>query len=282
MGWKDQLTVRLARSTGVQVVRRDGRPKLIRRPERLLRQPTFLFSSVRSGSTLLRMMLNSHSAIYAPHELHLGKLRASLKDKYVKESMGELGWDEGELTHMLWDRVLDAALQRSGKTVLVEKTPNHVFFWSRIARCWPDARFIFLLRHPAAIYDSWARARPHQSAEETASSVLKYGRGVQEARQVLPGCTVRYETLVKEPEAQTRRICEFLGLDWEPSMLEYGSQQHGSIKAGLGDWTDRIRSGKVQAPRELPSIDLPPELRELTVQWGYQLPTQRSGEGPPG
>lgn len=280
MGWKDQLTVRLARSTGVQVVRRDGRPKLIKRPGRLLQEPVFLLSSVRSGSTLLRMMLNSHSAIYAPHELHLGKLRATFNDSYVKESFTELGWDENELTHMLWDRVLDAALARSGKSVLVEKTPNHVFMWSRIARCWTDARFIFLLRHPAAIFDSWARARPHQSAEETAESVLKYGVKLEEARQVLPGLTVRYETLVADPAAQTRRICEFLGLEWEPAMLEYGSQQHGSIRSGLGDWTDRIRSGKIQAPREVPPIALPPSLRKLAVRWGYEVPTQPTGERP--
>jgi hypothetical protein len=280
MGWKDQFTVRLARSTGVQVVRRDGRPKLIRRPERLLHRPVFIFSSVRSGSTLLRMMLNSHSAIYAPHELHLAKLRATLNDRYVQESFAELGWDENELTHLLWDRALDAALQRSGKTVLVEKTPNHVFMWSRIARCWTDARFIFLLRHPASVFDSWSRARPQQSAEETAASVLKYGRSVQEARQMLPGCTVRYETLVAEPEAETRRICEFLELEWEPAMLDYGSKSHGSIKAGLGDWTDRIRTGKVQAPREVPAVDLTPELRDLATKWGYPLPS-RSGTQPP-
>lgn len=277
MGWKDHITVRLARSTGMQVVRRNGRPTLIKRPERLLREPTFILSSVRSGSTLLRMMLNSHSAIYAPHELHLAKLTANLGDRYVKESMAEFGWDETELTHMLWDRMLDAALQRSGKTMLVEKTPNHVFMWSRIARCWPDSRFIFLLRHPAAIYDSWARARPHQSPEETAASVLKYGTRVQEARQMLPGCTVRYETLVAEPAAETRRICDFLGVEWEPGMLEYGNAEHGRIKAGLGDWTDRIKTGRIQQPRELPDVDLPEDLRQLAVSWGYQVSSPPTG-----
>lgn len=279
MGWKDLITVRIARSTRVQVVRRHGRPALIRRPERLLREPTFLLSSVRSGSTLLRMMLDSHSAIYAPHELHLGKLTATLHDKYVRESMAELGWDEAELTHLLWDRVLDAALQRSGKTLLVEKTPNHVFIWSRIARCWPDSRFIFLLRHPAAIYDSWARARPHLGPQEIAASVLNYGTQLDEARAMLPGHTVRYETLVVEPEAETRRICQFLGVAWEPEMLDYGSAGHGRIRAGLGDWTERIRTGKIQKPRELPEIDLPDELRRLAVRWGYEPPAQSTGTG---
>ncbi|MEV0838202.1 sulfotransferase [Actinocatenispora sera] len=45
-------------------------------PRRKLRAPVFILSSVRSGSTLLRSMLGSHSALYAPHEMHVGDLAA--------------------------------------------------------------------------------------------------------------------------------------------------------------------------------------------------------------
>ncbi|WP_326553986.1 sulfotransferase family protein [Micromonospora sp. NBC_01813] len=270
MSWKHHLAVRLARSTGVQITRRGGRPTFVRRPHRLLRRPVFILSSVRSGSTLLRMMLNSHSTLYAPHELHLSKLRVQMGDHYITNSMAEFGWDAQEVTHLLWDRVLDAALQRSGKQVLVEKTPHNVFMWSRIAQVWPDARFIFLLRHPAAILDSWHRARPQQTPQEAADSVAKYLTKLAEARRVLPGHTVRYEDLAADPTAETRRICAFLGLEWEPSMLEYGRFDHGTIKAGLGDWTGRIRTGTVQPPRELPAdVALPDSLYGLARGWGY-------------
>ncbi|MFY1632440.1 sulfotransferase family protein [Solwaraspora sp. WMMB335] len=270
MSWKQHLAVRIARSTGVHITRRGGRPALIRRPHRLLRQPVFLLSSVRSGSTLLRMMLNSHPALYAPHELHLSKLQVRFGDHYITDSMAELGWDANEVTHLLWDRVLDAALQRSGKQVLVEKTPHNVFMWSRIARVWPDARFLFLLRHPAAILDSWSRARPQQSPQEAVESVGRYLTRLAEAQQVLSGHTVRYEDLVADPAAQTRRICAFLGLEWEPAMIEYGRFDHGRIKAGLGDWTGRIRSGNVQPARDLPAdVSLPDPLYELARGWDY-------------
>jgi Sulfotransferase family len=46
--------------------------------------------------------------------------------------------------------MLADALRRSGKPTLVVKTPSNVLIWQRIADCWPDARFVFLLRHPAA------------------------------------------------------------------------------------------------------------------------------------
>jgi hypothetical protein len=272
MSWKKQVAVRLARATGVQVSRPGGgrRRLSITRPERLLERPAFILSSVRSGSTLLRMILNSHPKIYAPHELHLGALRINLNDHYVRESMEELGLAEFELTHMLWDRVLDHALRKSGKSILVEKTPNHVFMWSRLARCWPDARFIFLLRHPAAIVDSWQRARPQQSREEALANVNKYISSLNEARKVLPGHTVRYEELVSDPEGQTRALCEYLEVEWEPVMLDYGRFEHGKVKAGLGDWTQRIRSGKVQAPRQLPPLtDVPDDLMATVRDWGY-------------
>jgi hypothetical protein len=264
------MAVRLARNTPVQLVRGPhGRPTLVRRPERLLVAPVFLFCSVRSGSTLLRMILNSHSELYAPHELHLSQLRVTLGNSYVADAMQELGLTEQELTHLLWDRVLDAALTRSGKRTLVEKTPHHTFMWSRIARCWPDARFLFLLRHPAAICDSWGRARAKYTRDELLGRVEKYTRAVQEARRALPGHTVRYEDLVGDPAAEVRRVCEFLGVAFEPAMLEYGAHTHGTIKSGLGDWTDRIRTGRIQAPRQLPPVDLPPRLRDLAEEWGY-------------
>jgi hypothetical protein len=270
MGWKDSMAVRLARNTPVQLVRgHNGRPALVRHPERLLVAPVFLFCSVRSGSTLLRMILNSHSELYAPHELHLSQLKANLGNSYVTEAMRELGFTEQELTNLLWDRVLDAALARSGKRILIEKTPHHTFMWSRIARCWPDARFLYLLRHPAAICDSWGRARPAYTRDELFARVQKYTVAVQEARRTLPGHTVRYEDLVADPAGEVRKVCDFLGVGFEPEMLEYGERSHGRIKSGLGDWTERIRSGRVQPPRQLPPVELPDGLREIAHAWGY-------------
>ncbi|GAA4685489.1 sulfotransferase [Phytohabitans rumicis] len=272
MGWKDQVLVRLTRATGVQVLRQAGgrRGLSLARRERMLVRPTFILSSVRSGSTLLRMILNSHPEIYAPHELHLSSVKVDLCDHYAEKSMGELGLPAAELTHMLWDRMLDHALRKSGKSVLVEKTPNHVFMWNRLARCWPDAQFIFLLRHPAAIVESWARARPEGGREGAAASVGRYAAALNDARRVLPGHTVRYEDLVADPEKEGQALCDFLGVRWEPAMLEYGRFEHGAIKAGLGDWTQRIRSGRVQPPRQLPpATDLPDGLRAVAEDWGY-------------
>jgi hypothetical protein len=237
--------------------------------DRLLQAPVFLLSPVRSGSTLLRMILDSHPELHAPHELHLRDLKVDLSSDYVEKAMAELGLDARELQLLLWDRVLHYDLARSGKRTLVNKTPNDVFVWRRIAGCWRDARFIFLLRHPGDVVASWWKARPHYSEEQVVNSILSYATAVEEARQELPGATIRYEDLLADPEAETKRLCEFLEVDWQPEMLEYGQAKERSFKAGLGDWSKRIRTGRVEPTKITSHADIPEPLVKIAKTWGY-------------
>jgi hypothetical protein len=159
---------------------------------------------------------------------------------------------------------------RHGKQTMVNKTPSDAFMWQRILRCWPDARFIFLLRHPAAVTASWSRAQPEWPRPRVVENVLRYMVAVEAARTRHGGLTLRYEDLTREPERELRRICEFISVPWEPAMLEYGQADHGSFRAGLGDWSERIRSGQVEPVDRLPSDDeIPPPLLKISRTWGY-------------
>jgi hypothetical protein len=259
---------RVARRPGARRTARSRGPKRAR--ERLLDRPIFVFSSMRSGSTLLRVLLDSHSQLHAPHELHLRSLHVQMGSKHAEAAMSQLGLSTIELEYLLWDRVLHAQLQRSGKSYIVNKTPGNAFIWQRIAACWPDARFIFLLRHPGATAISWHEIRSSWTLEKAALDVARYMKAVEAARQALPGMTIRYEDLTADPETVTRRICQFLDLDWEPEMLDYGKHDHGGYVAGLGDWGQRIRSGQIQSARPLPRPEEIPEvLRDLCATWGY-------------
>ncbi len=272
---KKAVNSALRRAFGFELVRvrymTDGRRiKRPERPTRLVHQPVFVLSSVRSGSTLLRMVLGSHSQVYAPHELHLNDVQVELTSWYAESAMAELGFDRKELTDLLWDRILDLALQRSGRPVLVEKTPNHLLIYPRISQNWRNARFVFLLRHPASICQSWHDARPQMSREEAIESTLRYVTKLEEARQELTGIDVRYEDLTADPVTESRRLCEFLGLPWEASMLEYGEKDHGRFKRGLGDWSGKIQSGRPQPGRPLPEPhEVPEQLQEICRAWGY-------------
>jgi hypothetical protein len=238
--------------------------------DRLLKEPVFIISSIRSGSTLLRVMLDTHSQIHAPHETHLGGVHVQFNGRFAASAMNEVGLDEVQLDHLLWDRILHRELTRHGKTLIVNKTPSDAFRWRRILDCWPDARFIYLLRHPAAIADSWSRAKPNASRARVVEVVKPYMDAVEEARANQDGLTVKYEDLTIDPERELRRICEFIGIEFEPAMIDYGQADHGAFKIGLGDWSERIQSGKVQPILRLPSRDeIPAGLVDLSKKWGY-------------
>jgi Sulfotransferase family len=238
---------------------------------RLVPSPVFVLSSVRSGSTLLRVILNSHPQIRAPHEMHLRTLEVRQTKDYTEKAMKQLGLDGNELEHLLWDRILHRELTHSGKEQIVDKTPGNALIWPRLQEAWPDARYMFLLRHPASMVSSLINGRPERKLEQTVAEVKRYVDAVDEARGKLPGLTVRYEDLTERPADITREICAFLGVEWHPGMLEYGKQEHGPFQAYIGDWSDNIKSGKIQQARELPRPDeVPDSLREVARRWGYE------------
>ena len=80
MPWKKRINDALAKTTGYHLERaaprtatkgRARRSRRLRKADRMVRAPVFVMCTLRSGSTLLRVLLNSHSRIHAPHEIHL-------------------------------------------------------------------------------------------------------------------------------------------------------------------------------------------------------------------
>jgi hypothetical protein len=291
--WKETLNGALTRATGYQLQRagtvparartaRRTRVGQVRAGDRLVEAPVFVICTLRSGSTLLRVLLDSHSQIHAPHELHLRYVSVNFDAKWSERSMAELGLDTRGAEYLLWDRLLHRELAGSGKRMIVDKTPNNVFIADRLRECWPDARFIFLLRHPAAIARSRQAVRGENAGddEQNVDLIRRYCEALEGARQAYDGHSVRYEDLTADPERITRGICEFLGVPWEAGMLEYGQFDHGRYKAGLGDWADKIKTGQIQPPEPPPPPEeIPPALREVSAKWGYlaaEVPLDRS------
>jgi hypothetical protein len=270
---KHVVNAALRRTTGLQLTRArvagaPARAPRTRPGDRLLERPAFILSSVRSGSTLVRVLLDSHSELHAPHELHLRDLAVTVSGEPAAKAVAELGLDARHLEYLLWDRLLHREVQRNGKRRLVNKTPTDVFIADRIAECWPDAQFIFLLRHPASIARSRADARPQDSAAQNVAMVRRYADALEQVRARHAGLLVRYEDVTADPAAQLERICAFLGVAFEPGMLDYDRFEHGPYRVGLGDWTDKIRSGVIHPAAPAPA-DVPEGLRDLCSAWGY-------------
>ncbi|WP_159440836.1 sulfotransferase family protein [Jatrophihabitans endophyticus] len=236
--------------------------------DRLVVDPVFVLCATRSGSTLLRSILNSHSLIHAPHELHLNALRVAIERPYARKSFEQMSLSAEELQLLLWDRVLHGLLASSGKRVIVDKTPQNAADWALIHRGWPEARYIHLRRHPAAMLQSRLAANTKASRDHEIDLVRRYGDQLDAARRELPGPTVRYETLTADPTAVAQALCEYVGVPWEEAMVHYAVPDTGELRPGLGDWGAAIRSGHVGQAREL-SDDRAVELADMTARWGY-------------
>ena len=102
---------------------------------------------------------------------------------------------------------------------------------------------------------------------------------VEQARESLPGFTVRYEELTASPSAVIGGLCGFLGVPFQPGMLDYGRFDHAGFTPGLGDSSLNIRSGRIQPPAPVPG-EVPEELAAICAAWGYQeaLPGGRVAE----
>jgi len=218
----------------------------------------FLIGPPRSGTTLLMRMLSSHSDIYSraePHLLtplaHLGyfdtvdaapfdHLQAA---QAAKELVAELPEGENDYlaacrayVDLLYGRLL--ASKGGGKRFFLDKTPANALVLPFITRLYPHARYVVLTRHPAAVFSSYANSffdGDYEAARRFNPILNRYvpamARLLREDK--VPLVRVRYEELVRNPEAEMRRVCDFLGLPFEPRMIDYGEQTFESH--GLGD-----------------------------------------------
>ena len=224
--------------------------------ERLL----FLIGAPRSGSTLTARMLGAHPAIFAPPETHLLTPLAHLgfyasveKAPYdpiitrqgAHELVRTLPGGEADYLAALRacsDAVYERLLQASGRALLLEKTPAYALVLDFVAKLYPEAKYLVLTRHPLAVWSSYVESffdGDHDAAHQNNPLLERYVPAIARflREEQVPLLHVRYETLVEEPEAEMRRVCAFLGIDFVPGMVEYGSEGEapGKVAAGLGD-----------------------------------------------
>ena len=218
----------------------------------------FVIGPPRSGTTLLMRLLASHSAIYSrpePHLLtplaHLGyydvvdaapfdHIQASqaARDFVADLPRGEDDYLDACRTYadILYGRML--AARGGGKRFFLDKTPANALVLPFISRLYPRARYIVLMRHPAAVFSSYANSffdGDYDAARRFNPILNRYVPAMAQfvRAQRVPLTCVAYERLVQEPEAELRRICDFLGLPFEAGAIEYGAHAHEG--RGLGD-----------------------------------------------
>jgi len=243
------------------------------------RAPGFLFilGRGRSGTTLIGRILGSHPAVLMPPEGFFIKnlcdryrdlgaekhaIDSFVRDFFAERRMRTWGLGQDALRRVLGGRtgpidfeqtcglVYDAyaeSIGRSSKEVrwLGDKNPHYGLFAKQLAARFSDARFLFVYRDPRDNVCSYRRV-PFDSSSvgALAERWATYNRNILEAEADYGDRFFRlgYETLVGDPVGSMQKVCSFLGIPFEESMLAF----HGSEpKAFFGrgqSWHQRLGS----------------------------------------
>jgi pimeloyl-ACP methyl ester carboxylesterase/malonyl CoA-acyl carrier protein transacylase len=265
-------------------------------PEKNPQPIAFILSSPRSGSTLLRVMLAGHPALYSPPELHLlpfetmGDRQAELGLSHLGEGLQRALMDLEGMTAAESQAQIEQWVQenwaiadvyqylqtRAAGRLLIDKSPSygsdrHILDHSEIL--FSQAKYIHLVRHPYAVIESFGRLRMDKLLGATgdnpyglAESIwTKSNQNILALAQVVqPGqyLQVIYEDLVRHPRRELLQICEFLGIDFDEALLNpYGGDR---LTDGLHE-----QSMGVGDPNFLQHKQIDPELadkwRQITL-----------------
>ena len=124
--------------------------------------PYFVACGARSGSTLLRVLIDQHPDISCPSETDLALLLNSYLQSTV--ALGARSWDEDPLVlpsaRKVVDELMQGHLARVGKSRWCDKSLSNVDHLGLLAATWPESRFVLLHRHPMDFAVSALEASP--------------------------------------------------------------------------------------------------------------------------
>lgn len=212
----------------------------------------FIVGAPRSGTTLLRLMLDAHPDLTIPPETYFivraikrwrdASKRLSLEnpvDAFYDEATGHRRWKDIHLDPDAFRRRLTEARPKEvgdavrvfyrlyadkvGKPRWGDKTPFYVRRMKLIQDAVPEAHFIHIIRDGRAvtmsIKDLWFG--PNTAEEGAEYWTARIGEGRRQVPRLDHYMEVRYEDLVVNPEPHLRQICDFLELPWNDRVLNY-------------------------------------------------------------
>jgi hypothetical protein len=254
-------------------------------------RPIFIIGVHRSGTTLLRYMLGSHSRIYIPPEsdfipyffLHdparelgdeqVARILRTVFERYrfVKEWKGNPP-DPVQFARALPSRtpasflnaLYSAYASQYGAERWGDKTPIYASYVPLIHQIFPAAQFLHIIRDgrdaALSMLDKYERDEFHVDVFFAARNWVRRIRSAQAAGSRLGPelyYELRYESLIEDPERELRAVCAFLGESFEAEMIDYHRTARERIPADSHFFSNvrnplsRQRIGRWQQEMEL-------------------------------
>ncbi len=216
----------------MQRIARRFKPELLQgpHPQHDTQRPVFILGLPRSGTTLVDRIVSSHSQVASlgEHDTLAYALMQQIGEASGKQELVEqsASIDFAELGRRYCD-----GIEGYGNPAarLIDKTPQNFLYLGLIHLALPGAKIIHLRRKPLdscyAIYKTLFRAGyPYSySLQDMGRYYIAYHRLMEHWRRHIPGgfLDVDYEKLVGDQENQSRRIFDYLELDWEDAALDF-------------------------------------------------------------
>ncbi|MCG5443905.1 sulfotransferase [Micromonospora sp. NIE79] len=259
---------------------------MISQPSRDTSGPIFILCFARSGSTLLRVLLNAHPEIASPPETSVARVCETAERAWRQVTMGGA---PGPLTpealseiRSAADRPMRAYARAHGKRVWCDKSLDNVWLAPLLSEVFPDGRFICLFRHCLDFVMSgldasrWGFAAygfekyVQKSPGNTVHALVRYWCDHTEAllryQQSNPtgAARIRYEDLARDTDGELRRVTGFLGVEDRPDLPRAAFSTHHDL--GAGDhklpFTDRVSDSSVGTGRRVPIHLIPSDLMD--------------------
>ena len=212
----------------------------------------FVCGMWRSGTTLLERMLGGHPALTPGGEISYFTPSAVDESIRLRGSV-QVGADDALLRSLGQGYVAMLERRFPGKRV-INKRPDSWRYIGLLRGLFPEAKFVVVQRDPLdtclSVYFQQLDAvqLPYSTDLVDTAHHLRGCRDlVNHWKALLPNqiMEVRYEDLVGRPEATLQEVCGFLGISWDPGMLEFSSQRSRVRTASVWQVREPVHSRSV-------------------------------------
>lgn len=199
-------------------------------------RPIFIIGCARSGTTLLRMILDSHPRISCGEET---KFLTDLEPIVGAHQrlLASYGFDRAwwlDRVREMYGGFQAAYMEKRGKARWAEKTPSYTMHLGFIEELFPEAQYIHIIRDGRDVVASFRDRWGYRSGVRAANSIwAHYVRTARDFGKDLPPGRyreLRYEALVKDTEPTVRALLAFLGEEWAPQVLRYHEVEHDTTE----------------------------------------------------
>jgi hypothetical protein len=276
-------------------------------PAESFADPVFVLCNGRSGSTLLRFLLDAHPELACPPETNLPALCVQLATVWSLIEGAPLSAKRGDEPPEIpeaaiagvretMNRMVGSYLSRRGKKRYCDKSLGTARYTPLLARVYPRAQFVCVYRHPMDViasgleacpwglngygFDPYIAATPGNAVMALANFWADSVRTALAAEEQFPDrCVrVRYEDLVTDPEATAAGLFGFLGAGPAPGISRacFTAERERFGPADYKIWhTDQISTDSVGRGWSVPAQMIAPQMleaiNEMAAKLGYLL-----------